>query len=74
MISAGVEEEGGRRVARARGQRTGTGGISWRSSQDAEVREVLKVADLNQAEGLLKHCLEAFGGGLTVETAVDVLV
>ena len=36
--------------------------------------EVLKAADLFQAEGLLKHCLEAFGGGLTVGTAVEALV
>jgi hypothetical protein len=27
-----------------------------------------------QAEGLLKHCLEAFGGGLTVHTAIEHLV
>jgi hypothetical protein len=41
---------------------------------EAEVREVLKAADLFQAEGLLKHCLEAFGGGLTVGTAAEALV
>ena len=39
-----------------------------------EVREVLKAADMFRAEGLLKHCLEAFGKGLTVETAVEGLV
>jgi hypothetical protein len=38
------------------------------------VREVLKAADMLQAEGLLKHCLEAFGGGLTVHTAIEHLV
>ena len=35
---------------------------------------MLKAADLFQAEGLLKHCLEAFGGGLTVGTAMEALV
>jgi hypothetical protein len=38
------------------------------------VREVLKAADMLQAEGLLKHCLEAFRGGLTVHTAIEHLV
>ena len=37
-------------------------------------REVQKAADLFQAEGLLKHCLETFGRGLTVGTAVAALV
>jgi hypothetical protein len=38
------------------------------------VREVLKAADMLQAEGLLKHCLEAFRGGLTVHSAIEHLV
>ena len=38
------------------------------------LREVLKTADMLQAEGLLRHCLEAFGGGLTVHTAIEHLV
>jgi hypothetical protein len=38
------------------------------------LREVLKAADTLQAEGLLKHCLEAFRGGLTVHTAMEHLV
>jgi hypothetical protein len=38
------------------------------------VREALKAADMLQAEGLLKHCLEAFRGGLTVHTAIEHLV
>ena len=38
------------------------------------VREVLKAADMLQAEGLLQHCLEAFRGGLTVHTAIEHLV
>ena len=45
-----------------------------REGGDAEVREVLKAADLFQAEGLLMHCLEAFGGRLAVGTAVEALV
>jgi hypothetical protein len=36
--------------------------------------EVLKAADLFQAEGLLKHCLERFRGGLTVHTVAEQLV
>jgi hypothetical protein len=43
----------------------GGGGLLW---------EVLKAADMLQAEGLLKHCLEAFRGGLTVQTAIEHLV
>ena len=35
--------------------------------------EVLKAADLFQAQGLLKHCLEGFRGALTVHTAVEQL-
>ena len=35
---------------------------------------MLKAADLFQAEGLLKHCLEAFRRGLTVHTAIEQLV
>ena len=38
------------------------------------MREVLKAADMLQAEGLLKHCLEAFRGSLTVHTAIEHLV
>jgi hypothetical protein len=36
--------------------------------------EVLKAADLFQAEGLLKHCLERFREALTVHTVVEQLV
>jgi sugar lactone lactonase YvrE len=36
--------------------------------------EVLKAADLFQAQGLLKHCLAVFRGGLTVHTVVKQLV
>jgi hypothetical protein len=37
-------------------------------------REVLKAADLFRLETLLQHCVEAFGRGLTVDTAVEALV
>jgi hypothetical protein len=37
-------------------------------------REVLKAADLFRLEALLEHCVEAFGRGLTVDTAVEALV
>jgi len=37
-------------------------------------REVFKAADLFQAEGLLKHCLETFRLSLTLHTAVECLV
>ena len=45
-----------------------------RSGRGALALEVLKAADMLQAEGLLKHCLEAFRGGLTVHTAIEHLV
>jgi hypothetical protein len=35
---------------------------------------VLKAADLFRVEGLLEHCVEAFGRGLKVDTAVEQLV
>ena len=37
-------------------------------------RAVLKAADLFRVEGLLEHCVEAFGRGLTVNTAIEQLV
>jgi hypothetical protein len=37
-------------------------------------RPVLKAADLFQVEGLLEHCVEAFGRGFKVDTAVEKLV
>jgi hypothetical protein len=37
-------------------------------------RAVLKAADLFRVEGLLEHCVEAFGRGLKVDTAVEQLV
>ena len=50
------------------------GGGEGAAGSNGLVREVLKAADMLQAEGLLKHCLEAFGGGLTVHTAIEHLV
>ncbi len=37
-------------------------------------RAVLKAADLFRAEGLLEHCVEAFGRGLKVDMTVEQLV
>ena len=37
-------------------------------------REELKAADLFRLEGLLEHCVEAFGRGLKVDTAIEHLV
>ena len=37
-------------------------------------RAVLKAADLFRVEGLLEHCVEAFGRGLKVDTAIEQLV
>ena len=45
-----------------------------RAGRGSLALEVLKAADMLQAEGLLKHCLEAFRGGLTVHTAIEHLV
>jgi len=42
--------------------------------RQAMAREVLKAADLFQAERLLKHCLETFRLSLTLHTAVECLV
>jgi len=39
-----------------------------------EVLNILKAADMLQAEGLFRHCLEALRGGLTVHTAIEHLV
>ncbi len=35
-------------------------------------RSVLKAADLFRVEGLLEHCVEAFGRGLKVKTPKSV--
>ena len=44
------------------------------AGREALELEVLKAADLFQAEGLLKHCLEGFRGALTVHTVVEQLL
>jgi hypothetical protein len=57
------------------GGAAGVGGEGERAAGgNGLLREVLKAADMLQAEGLLRHCLEAFGGGLTVHTAIEHLV
>ena len=60
----------------------GAGGDGQKSKEDGEEatrrqvleREVLKAADLFRLEGLLQHCIEAFGRGLKVNTAIEQLV
>ena len=59
----------------------GGGGCKGKGAEGEEAtrrqtmeREVLMVADLFQAEGLLKHCLEVFRLSLTLYTAVEHLV
>ncbi len=37
-------------------------------------RPVLKASDLYRLEGLLQHCVEAFGRGLKVDTVIEQLV
>ena len=50
------------------------GGKAKERQRAEREREVLKAADLFQAEGLLKHCLEGFRGALTVHTVAEQLV
>jgi hypothetical protein len=60
----------------------GAGGNGAKSMGDGEEakrrqvleREVLQAADLFRLEALLEHCVEAFGRGLKVYTAVEDLV
>ena len=65
----------GRGRAGGKGDAGGEGGEDGEAArQQAMVQEVLKAADLFQAEGLLKHCLETFRLSLTLHTAVECLV
>jgi hypothetical protein len=72
----------GKGKGKGKGGRGGQGGAAGVVGGEGEgaaggnglVREVLKAADMLQAEGLLKHCLEAFRCGLTVNTAIENLV
>ena len=72
----------GKGKGKGKGGRGGQGGAAGVVGGEGEgaaggnglVREVLKAADMLQAEGLLTHCLEAFRGGLTVHTAIEHLV
>jgi hypothetical protein len=72
--------QGGRGSGRGKGRGTGTGKEAAGSEDETGTLraslelEVLKAADLFQAEGLRKHCLEGFRRGLTVHTAVEQLV
>jgi len=72
---AGGARKAGKGGGARKGKEAKDGGEAEAEAGDqAEVREVLKAADMFRAEGLLKHCLEAFGKGLTVGTAVEGLV
>ncbi len=53
----------------------GAGGGAEEAKRRQELaREVLTAADLFRLEALLEHCVEAFGRGLKVDTAVEELV
>ncbi len=56
-----------------KGKDTGGDGEEVEAGQVLE-RAVLKAADLFRVEGLLEHCVEAFGRGFKVDTAVEQLV
>jgi hypothetical protein len=84
----GSSDGGGRAGGKGKGKGSkgkggkGAGGDGGKSKGDGEEatrrqvleREVLKAADLFRVEGLLEHCVEAFGRGLTVNTAIEQLV
>jgi hypothetical protein len=73
---------GGKGKSGSKGKSNGKG--KGKEAADSEEEEgagraalelkVLKAADLFQAEGLLKHCLEGFRRALTVHTVVEQLV
>jgi DNA-binding beta-propeller fold protein YncE len=77
---AGGGKRGSKGKGKVKGKGKGKGTEAAGNEEDEGARraalelEVLKAADLFQAEGLLKHCLEGFRGGLTVHTAVEQLV
>ena len=52
----------------------GAAGVSGGAGRGSLELEVLKAADLFQAEGLLKHCLDGFRGKLTVQTVAEQLM
>jgi DNA-binding beta-propeller fold protein YncE len=76
------EGRGGGKGKGSKGSGKGAGGDRKKSKEDGEEatrrqvleREVLKAADLFRLEALLQHCIEAFGRGLKVNTAVEQLV
>ncbi len=81
LPQSGQGGPGGGRVSKGKGGK-GAGGDGGKSKGEGEEvmrrqvleREVLKAADLFRLEALLKHCVEAFGRGLKVDTAIEQLV
>jgi len=73
--------KGGKGGGKGKGGAGSKGAATIKGGEDGEAarrqamaREVFKAADLFQAEGLLKHCLETFCLSLTLRTAVECLV
>jgi hypothetical protein len=73
LYTAEVPESGEGGAGAGGGNGAGGDGEEAAGGQELE-RAVLKAADLFRVEGLLEHCVEAFGRGLTVNTAIEQLV
>jgi hypothetical protein len=73
LYTAEVPESGEGGAGAGGGNGAGGDGEEAAAGQVLE-RAVLKAADLFRVEGLLEHCVEAFGRGLKVKTAVEQLV
>jgi hypothetical protein len=73
LYTAAVPESGEGGAGAGGGNGAGGDGEEAAAGQVLE-REVLKAADLFRVEGLLEHCVEAFGRGLKVDTAIEQLV
>jgi hypothetical protein len=52
----------------------GGGGGGEVTRQQVLERAVIKVAEVFRLEGLLQHCVQAFGRGLKVDTVIEQLV
>ena len=73
LYTAEVPESGEGGAGAGGGNAAGGDGEEAAAGQVLE-REVLKAADLFRVEGLLEHCVEAFGRRLKVDTAIEQLV
>jgi hypothetical protein len=69
-----VAGNGGKSEGKGGGGGGGQGGVAGVVGGEGEGAVGSKGLVRLQAEGLLKHCLEAFRGGLTVHTAIEHLV